>query len=290
MRPHVEAFYDQDTGTLSYVVFDEDTRDGVIIDPICDFDQASGRIEFKSVKALLKYVNVHGVKVHMLMETHAHADHISGSQFLKAHLGGVRVAIGRHVTEVQRLFQKAYWYPDGLATDGSQFDLLLVEETEVAAGSLRFRVIHTPGHTPACCAYVFDGLAFCGDSLFMPDYGTGRCDFPGGSAATLYDSIVDKIYRLPDDTLLCTGHDYCPGGRNMRFGATVREQKDANIHLKTGTTRDEFVAFRQGRDKALNVPKLLHASVQVNVQAGKLPAKLPNGGQYVMVPLSVGEF
>lgn len=284
----IKAFFDKATSSLTYVLFDETSRDAVMIDPVLDFDPASGRVMRTSADEVLAFARDHRLKVHFVLETHAHADHLSASQVLKAELPAAKLAIGENIRLVQATFKPIYGLPADFPTDGSQFDRLLRDGERVTAGSLAFNVIFTPGHTPACASYDFDGHVFTGDALFMPDYGTGRADFPGGSASALFDSITKRLYALPDATKVFTGHDYQPGGRALRYESTIAEEKQTNIQLRAMTSRDEFVSLRTKRDAGLAAPRLLHPSVQVNIDAGRLPAAESNGTSYVKIPLSVG--
>ena len=283
----IKAFFDQATFTLTYVVFDEATRDAVIIDPVLDFDPGSGRITRTSADEVLQFVKSSGLKVHLILETHAHADHLSSSQILRQALPDTKIAIGARIGEVQAAFKPIYNLDPAFPTDGSQFDRLLRAGERVEVGSLRFNVIPTPGHTPACSSYDFDGHVFTGDALFMPDYGTGRTDFPGGSATDLYESIAHRLYELPDATKVFVGHDYQPGGRVMKFESTMGDEKRSNIQLRADTAKEPFVKMRRERDATLAAPRLLHPSVQVNINAGRLPAPENNGRAYVKIPLTV---
>lgn len=276
----IKAFFDKATFTLTYVVHDEATRDAVVIDPVLDFDPASGRVTRSSADDVIAYVGGLGLRVHYVLETHAHADHLSSSQILKEAFPGAQLAIGEGITEVQRMFRPVYDLPQSFPVDGTQFDRLLGDGDVAHAGSLSFKTIFTPGHTPACATFAFGPNLFTGDALFMPDYGTGRCDFPGGSAARLYDSI-QRLYDFPDETRVFTGHDYAPNGRPLRYESTIGEEKRDNIQLNAATTRDEFVAFRSTRDATLAAPRLLHPSVQVNIAGGHLPDR------FVKIPLTV---
>lgn len=280
----IQEFYDEPTFTLTYAVWDSSTKDAVIIDSVLDYDHASGGYHYTSADLLLKFIEEKGLKVHYLLETHAHADHLTASVYLKDKIPGSKVAIGKNITLVQEVFNGVFNL--NVPTDGSQFDELFEENQEVSAGSLKFKVLFTPGHTPACTSLLFDGVVFTGDALFMPDYGTGRCDFPKGSAEDLYASITEKLYTLPDDTLVFTGHDYQPGGRELRFKSTIGESKKENIRLKGDTSREEFVKFRSERDATLSAPKLLLPSIQVNIDAGRLPEVEGNGVSYLKIPLT----
>lgn len=281
----IKEFFDSATSTLTYIVYDEATRDAVIIDPVLDFDLASGKISTSSVDAVIAFARGADLKVHRILETHAHADHLSSSQVLKQAFPTATLAIGTGISQVQDVFKNLYALPASFRTDGSQFDELLQEGQRVTAGSLVFDVLFTPGHTPACASYDFSGRVFVGDALFMPDYGVARTDFPGGSAATLFESVT-KLYKLPDATRAFTCHDYQPGGRELKFESTIGEQKRANIQLNGKTTREQFIKFRNERDATLSAPKLIHPSVQVNIAAGHVPAPEANGVSYLRIPLS----
>lgn len=284
MKPTVKEFFDRATWTLTYVVYDEKTRDSVIIDPVWDYDPAASKMSTTSANQVLDFVKNHNLQVHYILETHAHADHVSGSQILKQKLPGARVGIGARITDVQKLFKGVFNLKDDFKTDGSQFDLLLEEGKELVAGSLKIQTIYTPGHTPACGTYVIGDAVFTGDALFMPDYGTGRCDFPAGSADDLYTS-VQKIYKLPEHYRVFVGHDYLPGGRELKFESTISEEKNKNVQIKASTPREQFVEFRQKRDKSLAAPRLLLPSVQVNIDAGHLPEAEKNGARYLKIPI-----
>lgn len=281
----IKTFFDKATFTLSYVVYDEATKDAVIIDPVLDFDPASGRIQTSSVEEVIGFVRGAQLNVKMILETHAHADHLSSSQVLKREFSAAPLAIGAEIRKVQEVFKPIYGFDASFKTDGSQFDRLLTDGEVVQAGSLRFAVRSTPGHTPACSSYDFQGHLFTGDALFMPDYGVGRADFPGGSAETLFHS-VKRLYQLPDATKVFTGHDYQPGGRPLRFESTIGEQKRTNVHIQAGTTLESFVKFRTERDATLAAPRLLHPSVQVNIDAGHLPKPNASGVSFLRIPLS----
>ncbi len=282
----IEALYDDRTSTLTYVVWDPDTRDAVIIDPVLDYEPKASKIWDESVQRVLALVEEKELSVHYVLETHAHADHLSGSQLLKDALPEARTAIGEDIREVQALFKEVFGLPDDFPTDGRQFDELVREGETVRAGSLEIEVVKTPGHTPACVSYLIGDALFTGDALFMPDSGTGRCDFPGGSAEDMYDSI-QKVYALPDDTRIFVGHDYQPGGREVRWETTVAEQKAENIQIREDTTREEYVQMRTTRDATLEAPQLLLQSVQVNIDAGNLPEAAEGGRQYLRIPINV---
>lgn len=286
---HIQHFYDEDTSTLSYVVTDAVSRQAAIIDSVLDYDAASGTTATDSADALIAYVRENGCQVQWILETHAHADHLSAAPYIQQQLGGT-VAIGKHIDQVQSAFQKLFNLEPAFQPDGSQFGRLLDDGCRLPLGELFFDVLHTPGHTPACVSYVIADAqgkkhAFIGDTLFMPDFGSARCDFPGGDAAQLYSSI-QRLYALPDDTLLYMCHDYQPDGRPMQFLSSVAEQKKHNIHLRAETTEAEFVALRTGRDAGLKAPRLLLPSVQVNIRAGYLPPAEDNGVRYLKIPLN----
>lgn len=285
MKQHVKEFFDSATWTLTYVVYDADTRDAVIIDPVWDYDPAASKLSTHSVDIVMQFVKDERLRIHYILETHAHADHVSGSQVLKKHFPEAKIGIGANITKVQKVFKDVFDLAPDFPTDGSQFDILLTEEDILRAGSLEVRTLFTPGHTPACASYVIGETVFTGDALFMPDYGTGRCDFPAGSAADLYESVHNKLYCLPDHYKVYVGHDYQPHGRPLQFESTIGQEKAANIQLNAATRRDEFVAFRTARDLSLSTPRLLLPSVQINIDAGHLPAPSGNGRTYLRIPL-----
>jgi glyoxylase-like metal-dependent hydrolase (beta-lactamase superfamily II) len=283
----IRAFYDPATYTLSYVVFDQASRDAVVIDPVLDFDQLRSRTSTDSVERIAAFLDEHRLRVHYVLETHAHADHLSGSQYLKRRYEA-KIGIGARITEVQQTFRGIFDLSVDVPTDGSQFDLLLEDGQHLRAGTVEIEVIATPGHTPACVSYKIGDALFTGDALFLEDYGTGRCDFPKGSAEALYSSVHDKLYRLPDETRVFVGHDYQPGGRQVRWETTIGRSKAENVQLKESTTLEDFVAFRSQRDASLAPPVLLYPSVQVNVDAGRLPRPHGNGTRYLVLPLNMG--
>lgn len=280
----VQHFSDERTSTLTYIMFDPHSLDAVVIDPVMDYDPAGGCISRQSVVRVVDFINQRHLKLHYVLETHAHADHLSGSQLLKEACPNVRIAIGRGITAVQATFRDVFSLGHNFPVDGQQFDRLLDNGELLEAGTLRIRTIFTPGHTPACASYQIEDALFTGDALFMPDSGTGRCDFPGGSAKALYESIQQRIYGLPDDTRIFVGHDYQPGGRELRYQTTIGEQKRANVALRADTGEEAFVSFREKRDATLPAPKLLFQSVQVNIDAGRLPEPV-NGIRYLKMPL-----
>ena len=282
----IKEFFDKNTWTITYVVWDVKTRDSVVIDPVLDYDPASSKTSEESAKSVIDFLRLNRLNLYFILETHAHADHLSGSQVIKREFPTARIAIGERITQVQEIFKGVFGLSDDFKTDGSQFDLLLKDGEKLYAGSINIKTLFTPGHTPACASYYIDGNVFVGDALFMPDYGTGRCDFPAGSAVDLYHSIHDRLYKLPEDTKVYTGHDYLPNGRALRFMATIAEEKAENIQLKARTSLEEFVRFRTERDRTLAAPKLLLPSVQVNIDAGHLPKPAKDGKRYLRIPIS----
>jgi glyoxylase-like metal-dependent hydrolase (beta-lactamase superfamily II)/rhodanese-related sulfurtransferase len=279
----IQGFFDPDTFTITYVVFDADSRDAVVIDPVLDYDVLASRVATRSVERVAAFVRERELRVHYVLETHAHADHLSGSQWLKQHLGA-GIAIGERIREVQETFRDVFDLR-GLASDGSQFDRLLADGDVLTCGALVIETIATPGHTPACVTYKIGDALFTGDALFMHDYGTGRCDFPRGSAEALYDSVT-RLYAFPDATRVFPGHDYQPGGRAVAWETTIGRSKRENPQLRATTTKAEFVAMRTARDRTLQQPRLLYPSVQVNIDAGRLPPPHDNGRRYLMIPIS----
>ncbi|MEX3007225.1 MBL fold metallo-hydrolase [Hoeflea sp. TYP-13] len=283
-KPDVEAFFDPATYTITYVVSDPATKIAAIIDPVLDYDPKSGRTRTLSADEVIAFVKSHGLNVEWIIETHAHADHVTAAPYLKEQLGAI-IGIGSHITAVQKAFAKVFNTGPEFKTDGSQFDHLFRPEETFNIGELTGRVIHTPGHTPACSTYLIGDAAFVGDTLFMPDFGTARCDFPGGDAATLFRSI-GKIYGLPPDTRLFMCHDYQPGGRPPAWETTVRDEMDNNIHVQTGTPEERFVEMRNKRDATLEMPTLILPAVQINMRAGQLPPPEQNGMSYLKIPIN----
>ena len=267
-------------------MFDPTSRDAVVIDPVLDYDPLSSSTSTKAVEAVQAFLERERLRLHYVLETHAHADHLSGSQYLKRRFDA-RVAIGARITDVQKTFRELF--DASFAVDGSQFDELLEDGEKIRAGTLEIEAIATPGHTPACMTYKIDDAVFTGDALFIEDYGTGRCDFPGGSADALYTSVHDRLYALPDTTRVFVGHDYQPNGRSLRAETTIGRSKEANVQLRASTTRNEFVAARKSRDKTLAQPRLLYPSVQVNADAGRLPRPHANGRRYLTIPLDLSK-
>ena len=283
MNPDITAFFDPSTYTVSYIVADPTTRAAAIVDSVLDFDPNSGRTSKASADRLIEAVRARGLTIEWILETHVHADHLSAAPYLKETLGG-RIGIGEHVRQVQKVFGKLFNAEPGFAPDGRQFDHLFTDGERFRIGALEAEVLHTPGHTPADLTYVIGDAAFIGDTLFMPDYGTARTDFPGGDDRTLYLSIR-RILDLPPATRLFTGHDYAPGGRSYAWESSVTEQRARNVHVHDGVGEDEFVAMRNTRDAGLDMPRLILPSVQVNMRAGHLPPPEDNGVRYLKLPL-----
>ena len=285
---HVEAFFDEATSTISYLVLDRETNQCALIDSVLDYDPKSGRTCTASADRLIERVQALGAKVQWVLETHVHADHLSAAAYLKENLGG-HTAIGAEITKVQKTFGALFNAEPGFARDGSQFDVLLMDEEGFRIGNLHARALHTPGHTPACMSYLVtdagEQALFVGDTLFMPDYGTARCDFPGADARTLYRSIR-RLLAFPDQTQLFMCHDYLPGGRDMQYVTTVAEQRANNIHIHQGIDEDSFVTMREARDKTLDMPVLILPSVQVNMRSGHFPEPEDNGVSYLKIPLN----
>ncbi|MCL5777228.1 MBL fold metallo-hydrolase [Limibaculum sp. FT325] len=284
MTPDVTAFFDEPTNTVSYVVRDPGGAAAAVIDSVLDFDNAAGRTSTASADRIIAHVRKHGLKVEWLLETHVHADHLSAAPYLQRELGG-KIGIGENIRVVQDTFGKIFNAGTEFERDGSQFDRLFREQDRFAIGGLTGSVLHTPGHTPACLTYVIGDAAFVGDTLFMPDYGTARCDFPGGSAAQLWDSI-QKLLSLPDETRLYMCHDYkAPGREDYAWESTVAEERARNVHI-AGRSKEDFVAMREARDETLGMPRLIIPSIQVNMRAGRMPPAEDNGTVYLKVPLN----
>ena len=280
--PEVKGFFDKRTWSIQYVVSDPESRDCVIIDPVLDFDEKSGSVRTDNADTILSYVSEKGLRISGILDTHPHADHFSAAHYLKEKTGAP-TAIGEHIVDVQRLWQDIYNWPE-LATDGSQWDRLFAHNDRFKVGSIDARVLYSPGHTLASVTYVIGDAAFIHDTIFMPDSGTARADFPGGDAAMLWASI-QEILALPDSTRLFTGHDYQPGGRKPLWESTVGEQKRCNPHL-AGKTETDFVAMRTARDRTLDMPNLILPSIQVNIRAGRLPEPEDNGVRYLKIPVN----
>jgi glyoxylase-like metal-dependent hydrolase (beta-lactamase superfamily II) len=283
--PAVTPFFHAPTGTWTYVVADPASRIAAVIDPVLDYDWRSGRTGTKSSDAVAAHCVAEGLRVEWILETHAHADHLSSAPYLQSKLGG-RIAIGRGIRSVQSTFKKVFGLGSDFATDGSQFDVLLADGDRLVLGSVAGQVIAAPGHTSDSVAYLFGDALFVGDTVFMPDGGSARCDFPGGDAAELYRT-VQRLYELPPETRVFVCHDYSPGGREPRCETTIGDQRAANIHVRDGVSEAEFVAMRRGRDATLDVPNLIIPSVQANIRAGRLPPPEADGVSYFKVPLNV---
>ena len=279
----IQHFYDEPTGTLSYVVWDDESRCAAVIDPVLGYEMTSGRTDPSSADAAIEFIDNNRLSLEWILETHAHADHLSGAQYIKSRLGGT-VAIGEGIRKVQAHFGKVFNLGDSFQADGSEFDYLFVDGEVFTIGGLECQVIATPGHTNDSVSYRIGTAVFVGDSMFMPDFGTARCDFPGGDAGLLYDSI-QKLLALPADTRLYMCHDYRPNGRELRWTCTVDEQRRANIHVSDGVSKADFVGMRKERDTNLKLPTLIVPSIQVNIRAGHLPEPENNKIAYIKTPI-----
>jgi glyoxylase-like metal-dependent hydrolase (beta-lactamase superfamily II) len=279
----VKAFFDPQTWTYTYVVYESEGSACIVIDSVLNYDSKSGRIKTKSADEVIAFIQQHQLKLEWVLETHAHADHLTAAPYIQEKLGG-KIAIGDHITTVQGVF-KGVFNLDDLAVDGSQFDVLIKEGEPISFGNLSFKALYVPGHTPACMAYEIGDSIFVGDTLFMPDVGTARCDFPGGSASNLYRSI-QSILKYPPNTKLYMCHDYPPNGRAPEYESTVADQKEANIHVHDGITEEQFVAMRTKRDAGLEMPVLILPSIQINIRAGHMPKAESNGTAYLKIPLN----
>ena len=285
MTPKVHAFFDEASNTITYLVQEPQGRACAVIDSVLDFDYASGRTDTRSADAVIEHIKDHGLDLQWVLETHVHADHLSAAPTLQQAAGG-RIGIGERITQVQQTFGKVFNEGTGFQRDGSQFDQLFRDGDSLQIGQMRADVLHTPGHTPACLTYVIGDAAFVGDTLFMPDFGTARCDFPGGSAEVMFDS-VQRILSLPEATRIFVGHDYkAPGREDFAWETTVGAQKALNVHVGAGRSRANFVALRQARDATLAMPRLIVPSLQVNMRAGQMPEPENNGLSYLKVPLN----
>ena len=280
----IQNFFDKQTSTLSYVVYCNLTKKCAVIDSVLDFDYSSGSVDYLNADKIISYINKNELELEWLIETHVHADHLSASPYIQKRLGG-KIGISEKISDIQDIFGKTFNAGTEFQRDGSQFDKLFNNNDEYQIGKINCKVIHTPGHTPACTAHVIGNSIFVGDTLFMPDLGSARADFPGGDARELYRSI-QKILSYPDETELFICHDYPPSTREVTCSTTVGEQKKKNIHVKTSISEDEFVKIRENRDKTLNMPKLIIPSIQVNMRAGNLPPPEDNGNVYIKVPIN----
>ena len=279
----VKAFFDPQTWTYSYVVYESKGSPCIVIDSVLNYDPKSGRTKTKSADEVIAFIKEHRLQLEWILETHAHADHLTAAPYIQEKLSG-KIAIGDHITTVQGVF-KGVFNLDDIAVDGSQFDVLIKEGESIAFGNLSFKALYVPGHTPACMAYEIGDSIFVGDTLFMPDVGTARCDFPGGSASNLYRSI-QSILKYPPSTKLYMCHDYPPNGRPPEYQSTVADQKKSNIHAHDGVTEEQFVAMRTKRDAGLEMPVLILPSIQVNIRAGHMPKAEGNGTAYLKIPLN----
>ncbi len=284
VKPDVEAFFDEATNTISYVVKDPETNACAVIDSVMDIDYAAGRITYDHADRIIDYIRENDLKLEWLIETHVHADHLSAAPYIQEKLGG-KIGVGANITIVQDVFGKVFNEGTEFQRDGSQFDALFEDGDTYKIGSLEVTTLHTPGHTPACMTHVVGDAAFVGDTLFMPDGGSARADFPGGDAGQLYDSI-QRILALPDETRLFMCHDYGPNGRDIQWETTVAEEKEHNIHVGKGKTREDFIKFRTERDAQLAMPRLIIQSIQVNMRAGHLPEPDDSGTRMLKVPLN----
>lgn len=282
--PEVKAFFEPDSNTISYVVKDPTSDACAVIDSVMDIDYAAGRISHEHADQIIAYIKAEGLKLEWLIETHVHADHLSGAPYIQQKLGG-KIGIGSQITVVQDVFGKVFNEGTEFQRDGSQFDALFEDGDTYMIGNLKACTIHTPGHTPACMVHVIGDAAFVGDTLFMPDGGSARADFPGGDAGILYDSI-QKVLALPDETRLFMCHDYGPNGRDIQWETTVADEKAHNIHVGAGKTREEFVKFRTERDAQLDMPRLIIPSLQVNMRAGEMPPADDDGKTFLKVPVN----
>jgi glyoxylase-like metal-dependent hydrolase (beta-lactamase superfamily II) len=286
MQPIVKTFFDEPTFTFSHVVSDSETKECAIIDSVLDFDYASGKTDRVSADQIITYIKEEGLQTKWILETHVHADHLSAAPYLKDQLGGT-LAIGDHITVVQDVFGKAFNAGTEFERDGSQFDHLFKDDESFNIGSIAAKAIHTPGHTPACMSYLIGDALFVGDTLFMPDFGTARCDFPGGDATTLYHSI-QKLFTLPDETRVFMCHDYkAPGRDEYQFETTIGEERQHNIHVSVEHDQADFIKMRESRDATLDMPRLILPSVQVNMRAGHLPPAEDNGQRYLKIPVDL---
>ena len=280
----IQGFFDELTSTISYVVHDIIEKKCAVIDSVLDFDYSSGDIDYINADKIISYIDQNKLNLEWLIETHVHADHLSASPYIQKKLGG-KIGISEKISDIQNIFGKTFNAGTEFQRDGSQFDVLFKDNDEYKIGNINCKVIHTPGHTPACTAHIIGDSIFVGDTLFMPDLGSARADFPGGDARQLYRSI-QKILSYPDHTKIFICHDYPPSSREVKWSTTIGEQKKNNIHVKTSVPEDEFVKIREARDKTLNMPKLIIPSIQVNMRAGNLPPPEDNGSVYIKVPIN----
>lgn len=284
---HIDAFFDPRTSSLTYLVYDLATRDAVVIDPVLDYEPVGSRVFAESLAPVIARLREHDLRLHYILETHAHADHLSGSQLLRKDFAGAQVAIGAGIVATQQTFKQMFALGDEVRGDGGQFDHLIADDETLRAGSLTIRTIPTPGHTRDCVCYLIDDAVFTGDTLFMPDSGSARCDFPGGDARALYHSVQDRLHALPDATRVFVGHDYQPGGRALAYQTAIGDSRRHNIHLSGAHDEQAFVELRSARDRGLEAPRLLFPSVQVNINAGHLPAPDAAGRSFLKIPVRI---
>lgn len=284
VKPNVQAFFDGASNTISYVVKDPNSNACAVIDAVMDIDYAAGRLTYESADEIIEYIKANNLTLEWLIETHAHADHLSGAPYIQGKLGG-KIGIGAGIVKIQEEFGKIFNEGTEFQRDGSQFDQLFEDGDTYSIGSMTVTAMHTPGHTPACMVHVIGNAAFVGDTLFMPDGGTARADFPGGDARQLFRSIK-RVLALPPEMRLFMCHDYGPGGREIEWETTVAEERERNIHVKDGISEDEFVQLRETRDKTLSMPRLIIPSLQANIRAGRLPEPDDNGKRYFKVPIN----
>ncbi|MBE8222061.1 MAG: MBL fold metallo-hydrolase [Bdellovibrionales bacterium] len=282
----ITEFFDRLTGTISYIVYDKNTKDAIVIDPVLNFNSNKGSYTTECFKKMLNYIKGNNLKPLFLLETHVHADHISSSKFFKLEFPNIVIGIGENIKIVQEVFAKLFKFTN-FKTDGSQFDKLIKDDEEFTAGSIKIKAINTPGHTPACVSLLIEDKIFVGDSIFVPEAGTGRCDFPKGDAKDLFNSVTKKLYTLNEDVKVYVGHNYPKEGEQPHFQTTIKELKEQNIHIKENTELKEFLKFREARDKELDSPKLLFQSIQINMNAGEFEAD-ENGDAFLKMPMFRG--